>query len=277
MAGGKTYPKYSVLMSVYYKEKPEWFSIAIDCMLNQTVKPSEFVIVCDGNLTKQLDEVIEEKIKNNSIFKVVRLEKNVGLGPALARGVNECSNELIARMDSDDYSRNDRIEKQLDYLLENPSIGMVGSNVAEFSNDITKIVSNVILPETHEEIEKYSKKRNPFRHPTIIFKKSEVLRAGNYKECYLCEDYDMWIRMIQNGTRCYNIQEQLVEMRISSDFYARRGGLKYFNSVKRFKKKQVKSGYFTRMQYLKSITPHLIVCFMPNAMRDFVYRKLLRS
>lgn len=270
--------KYSVLMSVYYKENPEWFDNSIKSMLEQTILPDEFVIVEDGKLTDELYNVINkytEKFPN--VFKIVKIEKNGGLGPALKRGVEECKNEFIARMDSDDYCLPNRIEKEFEMFDKDPDLGMVGTNVAEFTESIDNVISKVILPETNEEIIKFSKKRNPFRHPSILFKKSSVLKAGNYREYYLCEDYDMWLRMIRSGCKCYNIQEILTYMRISEDFYKRRGGIKYLKSINKFKKEQMSIGYFTKTEYIKSIVPHAIVCLMPNFLRDFVYKKMLRK
>ena len=274
----KKYPKYSVLMSVYFKENPNWLEYSIESMMNQTVKPDEFVLVEDGPLTEELDSVVEKYAeKYPKILNVVKIEKNGGLGPALKLGVENCRNEYIARMDSDDYSVPDRIEKELNMFLENPDLGMVGSNVSEFIDDIDNVVSSVVLPESNEDIIKFSKKRNPFRHPSVLFKKSVVMSAGNYREYYLCEDYDMWLRMIRNNCRCYNIQDVLVYMRIGADFYKRRGGSKYFKSKKKFKKEQLENGYFTKLEYYKSVIPHAIVCYMPNNLRDLVYRKLLRK
>lgn len=270
--------EYSVLMSVYYKENAKWFEESIQSMFMQTIQPKEFVLVEDGKLTEELENVVKKyKKKYPKIMKVVKLDENVGLGPALQRGVKECSCEYIARMDSDDYSVPNRIEKEFEIFEKDSTIGMVGSNVSEFIDNIQNVICNVVLPEKNEDIIKFSKKRNPFRHPSIMFKKSEVIKAGNYREYYLCEDYDMWLRMIRSNCKCYNIQENLVYMRISDDFYKRRGGIKYLKSINKFKKEQMSVGYFTKMEYLKSIIPHAIVCLMPNFMRDLIYKKLLRE
>lgn len=270
--------KYSVLMSVYYKENPEWLKYSIDSMLNQTIKPDEFVLVEDGPLTDELDKVIDEFEKNNKdLFKIIKLSINGGLGPALERGINECKNEFIARMDSDDYSVPNRIEKQFEIFEKYPDLGLVGSNVDEFEGDITRVNCHVILPEFQDDIYKFSKKRCPFRHPTLLYKKSAVLNAGNYREFYLCEDYDLYVRMLRSGCKCYNIQEPLVFMRVGSDFYKRRGGWKYMNTILKFKNEQLKIGYFSLGDYLKSTIPHIIVCLMPNKLRDYVYRNLLRK
>lgn len=270
--------KYSVLMSVYHKENPKWFDESIKSMFAQTIKPAEFVLVEDGPLTKELYDVVEKyKKEYPKEFKVVAIEKNVGLGPALKRGIEECTNEYIARMDSDDYSMPERVEREFEVFEKYPYLGMVGTNVSEFVDSVDNVICNVILPETNEEIIKFSKRRNPFRHPSIMFKKSEVVSAGNYREYYLCEDYDMWLRMIRNGCKCYNLQEIYVYMRICDNFYKRRGGHKYFKSIKKFKKEQLENGYFTKIEYLKSIVPHAIVCYLPNFLRDLIYKKLLRK
>ena len=272
------YPKYSVLMSVYYKENPEWFQSSIASIFAQTVQPDEFILIEDGPLTPELDSVAEQyRSKYPSIFKIVPLEKNGGLGPAHRLGVEKCSNEYKARMDSDDYCKPNRIEKELDVFLQDPTLGMVGTNVIEFIGSPDNCVSKVVLPETYDEIRTFSKKRNPFRHPSIIFKKSAVLAAGNYREYYLFEDYDMWVRMIRSGCKCYNIQEFLTYMRISDDFYKRRGGIKYLKSIYRFKKEQYAVGYVTYPEFLKSFVPHAIVCLMPNTVRDYIYRHFLRK
>lgn len=270
--------KYSVLMSVYYKEKSEWLDYSIKSMMNQTIKPTEFVLVEDGPLTPDLDKVIESyQQEYPNIFKIIKIEKNGGLGPALQRGILECSNEFIARMDSDDYSLPNRIEKQFAVFENNPELGLIGTNVEEFKNDITNIDCHVILPENHEDIYKFSKRRCPFRHPSLLYKKSEVLKAGNYREFYLCEDYDLYVRLLRNGCKCYNIQEPLVYMRVGADFYKRRGGIKYLKTILKFKNEQLKIGYFSITDYLKSTIPHIIVCLMPNSLRDYVYRNLLRK
>lgn len=270
--------KYSVLMSVYYKEKPEYLSYSIDSMLKQTIFPDEFVIIKDGPLGNELESVINFYIeKYPKLFKIVALEKNVGLGPALQIGVTKCSNEYIARMDSDDFSIPTRIEKQFKIFKKYPDLGLVGSNVDEFEKNIDNVNCHVILPEFHNQIYSFSKKRCPFRHPSLLYKKSEVISAGNYRKFYLCEDYDLYVRMLRNNCKCYNVQEPLVFMRIGKDFYKRRGGWKYMKTILKFKNEQLKIGYFSIADYLKSTVPHVIVCLMPNKMRDLVYRNLLRK
>lgn len=270
--------KYSVLMSVYFKDNPDWLKYSLDCMLNQTIFPDEFVIVEDGSLTNELENVIQEYYKKyKKVFNIIKLEKNMGLGPALKIGVENCKNEWIARMDSDDYSPEDRIAKQFSVIENHPEIGIVGSNADEFSGEITNVLARVILPETNEEIVKFSKKRCPYRHSGIMYKKSEVLRAGNYQECYLCEDYDLYARMELAGTKGYNIQEPLLYVRVNPYFYGRRGGRKYLKSILKFKKRLYKCGFFTTKQYIVTSSAHIVVGLIPNKLRELIYKKFLRK
>lgn len=274
----KNFPNYSVLMSVYYKEKPDWLDYSIRSMMNQTIKCDEFVLVEDGPLTDELYKVINSYLKEfPNIFKVIKFKENKGLGIALKIGVENCSNEFIARMDSDDYSIPTRIEKQFDIFEKNPDLGLVGSNVAEFNGSISNVICDVLLPETQNKIYKFSKTRCPFRHPSLLFKKSEIIAAGNYRSFYLYEDYDLYVRLLRNNCKCYNFQENLVYMRVSEDFYKRRGGIRYLKSILKFKNEQLSNGYFSKYDYFKSTFPHVIVCLMPNALRDWVYRNLLRK
>lgn len=269
---------YSVLMPVYYKDNPEWLKISIDSMLNQTISPDEFVIVKDGALTDQLNNVIEIYVSAYSgLFKIVNLEKNCGLGIALKLGIENCTNEFIARMDADDYSMPNRIEKQFEVFEKNPELDVVGSNVEEFIDSIDNVISHVVLPEKHEDIYIFAKKRCPIRHPTLLYKKSAVVKAGNYRHCLYCEDYDLIVKLLLAGVKIYNIQNPLVKMRTSADFYKRRGGFKYLRCIYKAKRSFLKSGFFSLSDFIVSFSGHAIVILMPGVVRKFVYNKFLRG
>jgi len=270
--------KYSFLLSVYYKEKPEYLKQSIESMINQTLTPDEIVIVCDGQLTNELDKILEEYHKMlPNLIKIYRLDKNQGLGKALAYGIGLCQNEIVARMDSDDISHLTRMKKTMDLFEIDPNLELVGTNCIEFMDSIDNPVSSRIMPEKHNEIIKYSKSRCPFVHPSVTFKKTAVINAGNYRDRYLVEDYDLWVRMLQLNTKSYNIQENLTFMRINEFFYKRRGGFKYMKSIVGFKKSMYKMGYISYFQYIKTSIPTIIVSFMPNFFRTFIYKKLLRK
>ena len=128
------YDQYSVLMSVYRKENPEFFRIAIESMLKQTIPTNDFVLVCDGPLTPKLDQVIQTlSDQYQDIFQIIRLETNCGLGNALNTGLKICKNELVARMDSDDISLLNRCELQLKAFQSDPELSLCGGNIMEFT------------------------------------------------------------------------------------------------------------------------------------------------
>ena len=268
---------YSVLMSVYYKEKPEYLKEAIDSILNQTVKTDDFVIVCDGPLTEGLDKVIADYVKTYSgLFTVYRLSRNIGLAKALNNGILQCKNELIARMDSDDISAPDRIEKQIAAINEKKA-DIVGANIIEFVGNINNTGNSRIVPEKNEDIITFAKKRSPFNHPTIMYKKSAVIAAGFYEDYRFLEDYNLWATMLNMGYKGYNIQENLLYMRGGEEMYKRRGGFSYVGCIYRFKKHLKKIGFIGEKDFLVGVLGHAVVSIIPNGIREKIYSKLLRK
>ena len=159
-------------MSIYKKEKPAFLIQALDSMLNQTVSPSEIVMVKDGPLTRELEDVLSDyDSEHPGLFKFISYDENHGLGYALRQGMLACSNEIVARMDTDDVARSDRMEKQLAAI--NRGLDMVGSDVVEFVESPDKPIASTDLPKGMDAISIYSKRRNPFRHPPMTFRKSE--------------------------------------------------------------------------------------------------------
>ena len=271
--------KYTVLMSVYYKEKPEYLSLSIESMLNQTVKPDEFIIVKDGPLTMELDEVINNFVTAYpKTFNIIVNETNLGLGPALAKGIENSKNELIARMDSDDYVVSTRCERQLEKFREDPKLGMVGSYEAEFVDDIDNVISIHRVPSENDEIERFMHRRCSVLHPTVMYKKSAVLKSGNYQSVLLYEDYDLFARMVlEYHIKSYNIPEPLYYIRTSEDFFKRRGGIKYAKTVLKFKWGQYRKGYMSLMDFCISGLGQAFVCVLPNSLRKSFYMKFLRK
>lgn len=271
--------KYTVLMSVYYKEKPEYLSLSIESMLNQTVKPDEFIIVKDGPLTTELDEVINNFVTAYpKMFNIIVNETNLGLGPALAKGIENSKNELIARMDSDDYVVSTRCEKQLEKFREDPKLGMVGSYEAEFVDTVDNVISIHRVPSENDEIERFMHRRCSVLHPTVMCKKSAVLKSGNYQSVLLYEDYDLFARMVlEYHIKSYNIPEPLYYIRTSEDFFKRRGGIKYAKTVLKFKWGQYRKGYMSLMDFCISGLGQAFVCVLPNSLRKSFYMKFLRK
>lgn len=272
------YKKYSVLMSVYKKEKPEYLKQAIDSMLKQTVLTDDFVLVCDGPLTKELDKLIGDyTIKYPSLFHIIRIPANKGLGNALSIGICQCQNNLIARMDSDDISLPHRCQQQLDAFNRNFKLHIVSGSVAEFSDYSGKTTSIKRLPMNSEEIKSYAKFRCPFNHPCVMYKKEAVIKAGNYQSDSMLEDYDLWVRMLMNGCNGFNISEILLNMRAGKKMYSRRGSLKYLKGMTRFRLHMRRIHFITTFEFVYSWIFHAIICILPTDLRLYIYGLLLRE
>lgn len=269
---------FSVLISVYKKEKAEYLKRALQSVINQTLKPTEIVIVKDGALTKELDDCIEDFQKQNSkLFKILSFKENRGLGLALRDGVKACKYEYIARMDSDDISKLDRFEKQFNYLQKHPEIALLGTWITEFSKDENNPDTVTKLPCTHQDILRFAKKRNPFRHMTMVLKKEAVIEAGNYRDFLWFEDYDLWVRMLQRGYIAANIPEYLINVRANKEMFARRGGWQYLKQDLKFQQWLLNVKFITAFEFLINITVRVIVRLMPNKLRIIFYKKVLRK
>lgn len=270
--------RFSVLMSVYVKENPSFFKESLKSVLNQTVPPSEIVIVKDGKLTSQLDSIIEEFLKlNPKIFKVVELKYNQGLGEALKKGVQECSYDIIARMDTDDIAINTRFQKQLAILKKYDDIDIVGSYIKEFENNVEDETSIRRVPLTNLEIKAFAKQRNPFNHMTVMFRKEAVLKVGNYQPFLWNEDYYLWVRMIVNESKMSNIPECLVYARTGKEMYARRGGIRYVMQEIRLQKEFKNLGFINLYTFIKNIVIRVPIRLIPNKFREWIYLKTLRE
>lgn len=270
------YPKFSVLMSLYIKEKAEYLDDALASVLKQTVKPDEIVIVYDGPITTELRNVVENYIsKNPGLIKVIENPENKGLGLALADGVPQCKYELIARMDTDDICREDRFEKQLQEFAKDPTIDICGSHILEFEGNKDNIVAQRRVPLVDKDIREYQKRRDGFNHVSVMFKKKSVLAAGNYQSCLLMEDTLLWANMFMNGAKGMNIDDFLIYVRIGKDMYERRGGLDYYKKYKAGRKNVYETGYISWVDYKITLLIQFIVAVIPNRVRGFVFKKLL--
>lgn len=266
--------KYSVLMSLYKKEHPEYLRIALDSMLNQTVKPDEIVFVLDGPLTDELYAVVEEYKPH---LKIVVSEKNLGLGLALNKGLEVCRNELVARMDTDDISKPDRCEKQLKRFEEKPELSIVGSYIDEFVGDPSNVISQRRVPLTSEAIYNYAKRRSAFNHPAVMYRKSAVLKEGGYSDLKRNQDVDLFGRMLFAGYKAENIGEALLWFRSSDELVARRKSWEntksYIDTIKKF----WMMGYSSFADYAKVAVAQTGMFILPASMQNWVYKKFLRK
>lgn len=261
-------PDYSVLMSVYYKETPAYFETAITSILNQTVKTNDFVLVCDGTLTKELNDIIK---KYDTFLHVQRLPKNEGLCKALSCGIKLCKNEFIARMDSDDISCPGRCEKELYEFVKNPHLSIVSAAISEFTESPEVMTGKRVLPCRQDEIIKYSRRRCPFNHPVVMYRKSALMAAEGYLDDFRMEDYYLWIRMLKKGCKSENLPDVLLYMRAPADMYLRRGGKQYADDMLKFHKWMLKTGWSAKADFFFGAIPHYVVCILPNGLRRIIY------
>ena len=270
--------KYSVLMSLYVKEKAEYLRLAIDSMINQTLAPDEIVIVEDGPLNDELYGVIDKyKERHPHLFNIVVNEKNIGLGLALNEGLRACRNELVARMDTDDISKPERCEKQLSVFKANPDLSIVGSYVDEFHSTPQEVVSVRVVPEKHVDIYNFAKKRSAFNHPAVMYRRSKVLEAGGYADLRRNQDVDLFGRMLFSGCMAENIGESLLFFR-SNDALAKRrksweNTKSYIDTIKRF----WKMGYASFGDYVLIAVAQTAMFLMPVKLQHWVYKKFLRK
>ncbi len=268
--------KFSVAMCVYKNDNPEHFKTAVNSILEQTVKPDEIVLVVDGPIFEDLQSVINE-FKRRDNFNVIYLPENKGLGNALKVAVESCKYELIARMDADDISVPNRFEQQLKIFENHKDIDIVGGDITEFINSPQNIVSKRAVPKEHNEICKYMKKRCPFNHMTVMFRKEAVMLAGGYKDWFWNEDYYLWIRMLLKKCNFANTGTVLVNVRIGEEMYQRRGGKEYFKSEIGLQKYMLKNKIIGYRLYLINCLKRLIVQrLLPNKIRGWVFRTFAR-
>lgn len=269
--------KYSVLTTVYAKEKPLYLRQSIDSMLNQTIPPSEYVVVKDGPLPFELEKVLTEYEEKFEIFKIIGLEVNSGLGAACIAGLDACSNDFVARLDSDDISLPNRCERQLEILEKEEDLAVVGTNLYEFEDDPNVITAIKKMPTEPDEIFRFGKRRNPFNHSSIMMRKSIVQANGGYSSMRRSQDLELFTRLLYKGCKCRNIGEPLVLFRTGSARVNRKKNwtnLKHDISVY---KRNYNEQYMSLYDYVYVVVRQFIFFLMPSNLASYLYFKIYRN
>ena len=265
-------------MSVYKKDDPSFLATAIESMLKQTVLCEQFVIVEDGPLPENLQKVIEEYAsKQPELFTVVKLSENMGLGRALDKGLEVCRNDLVARMDADDISLPSRCEKLLDLFDKTPKLGLAGTSIDEFYDNPQNIVSSRKVPCDYNSICKFMRRRSPFNHPTVMFKKSEVNRCGGYGKMKRKQDFDLFARMLNMDCYALNLDESLLLFRSNRDNYKRRRSWEYCKSYIDVALVNYKRGYCSIVDLAYIVVGQLTLHFAPMWLMKKLSDSLLRK
>lgn len=270
--------KFSVLISVYKKETPDFLEKSLrSILIKQTLIPSEVVLVKDGPLTKDLEYIINTyKLKFPNILRVFQLNENQGLGRALNFGLDKCRYNLVARMDSDDICDEKRFEKQINYFKNNKNIDAVGGSIAEFYYNHSEICTVRKLPRSMEGIKNMIKRRNPINHVTVMFKKDAVIKSGGYKHLAYLEDYYLWIRMINCKCIIQNIDDVLVYVRTGKEMYKRRGNKEYIGGWYNLQKEMIEYKMINYFDMVINMISIIGFIYTPSFIKEFIYKKFLR-
>lgn len=269
---------FSVLLSVYKNEKPEYMVASLESLFNQTHVPNEVILVEDGPLTDELYDIIGSyKKRYPNIFKSLPLTKNIGLGLALNEGLKVSKNNLVARMDTDDIAKPNRFEKQIKMFESDSTLSIVGSNVDEFEDNIDEVLSKRIVPENHEDILRFARRRNPFNHPSVMYKKSDVLSLGGYRDFRRSQDYDLFVRLLNSGFKGYNIQESLLYFRANiANLGRRKSWTKTKNDI-HLRYLFFKKGYSSIIDLTVTTIGFLAVYLLPDSFFKYINNKYLRT
>lgn len=269
---------YSVLMSVYEKADPVHFEAAMQSILAQTVPTNDFVIVCDGPLTPALSSVLARYDRSNpGVFQIVQLPENVGIGAAANIGLKHCKNDLVAKMDADDIAIADRCERQLEQFQQNPDLIVLGGYIEEFDEDPNCPFSIRSVPESNEEIRKFARRRQPFNNMTVMYRQSAVHAVGGYRSFRRSEDYDLYLRLLQNGYLAGNIPQILVKARVNRHAHARRASWSTLKGCAESRWYAFRIGYSSFWDFLICVTGELVIFISPNKVQQMLYSRFLRK
>lgn len=269
---------YSVLMTVYEKEEPEYFQQAIDSMVKQTVVTNDFVIVCDGPLTKELDEVIENFLhKYPDLFQIIRLKKNVGIGAAANIGLQYCKNDLIAKMDADDVAALQRCELQLNAFSAYPQLTVLGGYLAEFDHNPKEPYAIREVPLKNEDIRKFARRRQPFNNVTVMYRKEAVLKVGGYRPMGRNEDFDLYIRLLHAGYHAMNLSEILTSARTDRTAMMRRSSWQTLKGCAKSRWNSMRMGYCSILDFLVCVGGQFAIWICPVCIQEWFYQRFLRK
>src|SRR5262245_62332338 len=265
---------FSLLVPVYEGDRPAYLSRALrSAVKDQSVRPDQVIIVRDGPVGDELARCLDDFIAASPVpVTFVPLPHNVGLGPALDRGLDASWFDVIARMDADDVAMPHRFEVQLPLIAD---ADIVGSGLLEFAGDTGEIVGQRVPPIGQEKIARYARMHDPFNHPTVVYRRGAVHSAGGYGDLKLMEDYALFARMLQNGARAANVAEPLMYYRVGETAFKRRGGTGLLRSELRLQREFRKNGFTSPAQYVRNVIVRGGYRLIPWWFRRVVYRPIL--
>jgi glycosyltransferase involved in cell wall biosynthesis len=266
--------KFSALISVYNKENGNYLKEALNSIWDdQILKPDEIILVKDGPLTDELEEVLKWFESNCNCLQIIELKENNGLANALNVGLEHCNFSLVARMDSDDISFPNRFKKQISYFKNQPNTDILGGQALEFVEKKDSLFGARNVPLTMIDIKKFSEYRCPFNHPTVMFRKEIIQKLGGYQDFPIMEDYHLWVRAISNGAICANLSDNLLFFRISRKLITRRTGFLYFRQELKFALFRLKIGNVSTLKIILVALFRSSVRLLPRSLFAFLFKK----
>ncbi|WP_323191239.1 glycosyltransferase [Halostella sp. PRR32] len=267
----------TAVCTTYAGDDPRELAASLDSIRDQSRPPEELVIVKDGPVPEGIEETID-LAEDEAAFPVVvdELSTNRGHGGALKRGFQVASGEYVAIHDADDICLEDRFRKQLS-VIDETGADVVGGYIAEFEDDPAETHAVREVPTEHENIVSMAKFRCPINQTTVVARRSAVLRSGNYRAVDRMEDYELWVRMIQNGYRFRNLPDVVVKVRAGSEMYGRRGGLEYAREEIRIQRYFHEIGFISFPRAVANTIVRLIPRLLPTSVRGALYQRWLRE
>lgn len=273
----RNFPPFSVLMTLYHRENPDFFEAAVHSVLDkQSLKPSELVLVKDGQLTPELESRIAQLCDQYPQLHVFGLPENIGQGRASSFGLEKCQHDWVARMDSDDLSLPDRFEKQFAYLREHPDLAALGGQIKEFHHQVGDGDFCRFVPTSPEELARYMRFRNPINNMTVVYRKSLVEKIGFASTNRFGEDYDLWVSLLLAGYKLANLEDILVYARVGENIALKRSGAHIFQGNSVVFKKMYDAGFINRFQYLRNLAGTLLVAYLPLGLKSWLYQIVFR-
>ena len=264
-------------MSIYRATQANEMDRCLKSLSEQSLPPNQIVLVRDGPVEVSVEQCIKDHSRHLQIYHL-HFPHNRGLGLALRDGLQACDHEFVARVDSDDWSLPERFALQLDYLLNNPSVSVIGGWLKEYYQDTAGPVGVVRqTPMCRSSIDRVARRRNPLNHPTVMFRKSHALSCGNYKPCLLFEDYFLWARMLMLGYQLANLPQVLVETQVGPQYFSRRGGIAYVRNELNLLKHLKAIGFLSSIDASIFILSRIPVRLLPLNIRQRLYKLFLRK
>lgn len=270
-------PEFSLLLPVYAGDDPSFLRLAFSSSVDdQTLRPSEAVIVQDGPVPAQLAAELDRIVRNSPIpVRVVQLAENRGLTHALNAGLDACAYPIVARMDADDVSVPERFAQQLE-LIE-AGYDLVGAGMVEFETDPAVAVSERVPPTGAARIRNHARTHNPFNHPTMVYRAAALDAVGRYEPFGKMEDYWLGVRLIASGARVENIAAPLVKYRVGAGAFARRGGWQEAKTEWALQREMLRIGFVTRGEYLRNVVVKGVYRLLPASFKRVLFRRFVGS